>query len=56
MALVHGGGSFLLFCPTVFKYLHGIEASNLIATIEEVPGQSVREALLEVSYGHFACS
>ena len=23
MALVHGGGSFLLFCPTVFKYLHG---------------------------------
>lgn len=56
MALVHGGGSFLLFCPTVFKYLHGIEAPNLIATIEEVPGQSVREALLEVSYGHFACS
>ena len=50
MALVHGGGPFLLFCPTVFKYLHGIEASHLIATIEEVPDQSVRDTLLEVSY------
>ena len=49
MALVHGGGSFQLFCPTVFKYLHGMEASKLIATIEEVPDMAVRDTLLRVS-------
>lgn len=48
MALVHGGGSFQLFCHTVFKYLQGIEASKLIATIEEVPEKAVQDTLLEV--------
>ena len=53
MALVYGGGAYQLFCPTIFKYLHGIEAYQLIATIREVPDQSVRDTLLEVSYSHF---
>ena len=55
MALVHGGGSFLVFCPTVFKYLHGIEPSHLIASIDEVPDQSVRDTLQEVSYKWSFC-
>ena len=50
MALVHGGGSFALFCPTVFEYLHGVEPSHLIANIDEVPDQSVRDTLQDVSY------
>lgn len=48
MALVHGGGSFRLFSHTVFKYLHGMEASQLTATIEEVPDEEVRDTLLKV--------
>ena len=48
MALAHGGGSFQLFSLTVFKYLLGIEASKLVATIEEVPDEAVQEILLQV--------
>lgn len=48
MALVHGGGLFQLFCQSVFKYLHGTEASKLVATIEEVPDEAVRDILLQV--------
>ena len=54
MALVHGGAGFQLFSPTVFKYLSGSDPSSLVATIEEIGDQEVREILLKVSVIVFA--
>lgn len=53
MALVHGAGGFQLFSPTVFKYLACSDPSSLVATIEEVPDQQIREILLKVSVSLF---
>ena len=48
MALVHEGASFRLFSPCVYNYLSGMDASDLIASIEEVPEQSDRALLKQV--------
>lgn len=49
MALVHGGGSFRLFCPSVYKFLSGMKAHDLIAGISEVPDACVRAFLNKAS-------
>lgn len=43
MSLVHGGTAFRLFSPTVFNFLSGLNAADLIAGISEVPDPSIRE-------------
>ncbi len=48
IALVHGGGAFNLFCPTVYNFLCGVKASELITSIDEVPDSEVREVLKKV--------
>ena len=48
MSLVHGGGAFRLFSPTVFRFLCGMNAADLIAGVDEVPDSSIREVLKQV--------
>ena len=45
MALVHGGSGLNMFCSTIFRFLCGTSAANLIASIAEVPEADVRETL-----------
>ena len=53
MSLIHGGGAFRLFGPTVFNFLCGMNPADLIAGISEVPDPSLREILKQVSLkGH----
>ena len=49
MSLVHGGAAFKLFSPTVYNFLSGSNAADLIAGISEVPDLCVREVLKQVS-------
>ena len=49
MALVHGGASFRLFGATVYNFLSGLQAADLIAGISEVPDASVRGLLMKAS-------
>lgn len=49
MALVHGGASFRLFGASVYNFLSGVPAANLIAGISEVPDMSVRVLLNKAS-------
>ena len=46
MSLVHVEASFRVFCPTVFRFLSGESAADLIASISEV--DDVREDLKKV--------
>ena len=48
MSLVHGGASFRVFCPTVYRFLSGKSAADLIASISEVEDADVREVLKKV--------
>ena len=48
MTLVHGGARFNLFCPSIYHFMSGIKAVDLIPTIEEVPDHSTREVLNQV--------
>jgi hypothetical protein len=48
MSLVHGGASFRVVCPTVFRFLSGKSAADLIASISEVDDPDVREILKKV--------
>ena len=48
MSLVHGGASFRVFCPTVYRFLSGTSAADLIASISEVEDADVREVLKKV--------
>ena len=48
MSLVHGGAAFRAFSPTVFLFLSGKDAPNLIASIDEVPDPAVRNILKQV--------
>lgn len=49
MSLVHGGGAFRLFGPTVFNFLCGSNPADLITGVSEVPDPSIREFLKQVS-------
>ena len=49
MSLVHGGAAFRLFGPTVFNYLCGLNAADVIAGISEVPDPLVRESLQQAN-------
>ena len=49
MALVHGGASFRLFGATVYNFLSGVQAADLIAGISEVPDVSIRTLLNKAS-------
>ena len=48
MSLVHGGAAFRIFGPTVFRFLSGKNAADLIAGISEVPDPTIRESLKQV--------
>lgn len=48
MALVHGGGSLRLFCPSVFSYLCGMNPTDIIVELNEVADISVRNVLQKV--------
>lgn len=48
MSLVHGGASFKIFSPTVFRFLSGKNAADLIASIDEVPDSAIKEILKQV--------
>lgn len=48
MSLVHRGAAFRIFCPTVFSFLSGKSAADLIASITEVPDPAIRELLKQV--------
>lgn len=48
MALAHQGASFRIFCPTVYRFLSGNNASDLIASINEIPDVKVQAVLKEV--------
>ena len=48
MALVHGGASFRIFSETVYQFISGKDAADLIAAIEEVPDAQTRHFLYQV--------
>lgn len=48
MCLAQGGGSFSVFCPSVFKFLCNVDPLSLDPTIQEVPDQNTRELLTKV--------
>ena len=48
MSLVHGGASFKLFSLSIYNFMCGWEASNLIVGIDEVPQCDIREILNKV--------
>ena len=48
MSLVHGGAGFRIFCPTVYRFLNGKTAADLIASSSEVPDPGVGEFLKQV--------
>ena len=48
MALVHGGGAFNLFSPSVYCFLCGAKVADLIPTIDDVPDPSIRTVLNQV--------
>ena len=50
MSLVHGGAALRIFSPTVFRFMSGKNAADLIASISEVPSAGVREILQQVRY------
>ena len=54
MSLVHGGGAFSIFCPTVYNFLCGMKPSDLIASVDEIPDSSIREILKQVQ-GYTQC-
>ena len=45
MALVNGGASFRIFSETVYRFMCGVNAADLIATVEEVPDAQTRHFL-----------
>ena len=49
MSLVHGGATFGLFSPCIYNFLCGMDASDLIAGIDEVPQQEIVQILKQVS-------
>lgn len=55
MSLVHGGGAFRIFGSTVFHYLSGKKAAELIANIDEVPDAGTREILRQVCTIIYLC-
>lgn len=48
MALVHGGASFRIFGETVYQFMSGKNAADLIASIDEVPDTQTRHFLYQV--------
>ena len=48
MALVHGGSGLNMFSTTIFRFVCGTSAANLIASIAEVPESHVRDTLQQV--------
>ena len=49
MALVNRGASFRIFIETVYRFMCGVNAADLIATVEEVPDAQTRHFLNQVS-------
>ena len=43
MSLAHGGAAFRVFGPTVFNFLSGMKAADLLCSIDEVPDLATRE-------------
>ncbi len=52
MSLVHGGGSFAILSSTVYNYICGMNPSDLIPNIDEVPDET-RGILKQVTYRTF---
>ena len=48
MALVHGSGALWLFSPSVFSYMCGMSASDIIVDTKEVSDTSVTAVLEKV--------
>lgn len=59
MALVHGGGGANILCKSVYMYLSGMSAADIIVKIEEVDDCETQELLRKVSklyYKHGPCT
>ena len=56
MSLVHGGAAFRIFSPTVFRFLSGTDAADLIASIDEVPDPAIRIILNQVWHNRMLSS
>ena len=50
MALIHGGGSLNVFSESVFKFICGVDPTDLTPTIDEVPDTETRNILEHVKY------
>ena len=48
MALVHGGGALQLLSPSVFNYMCGMNASDIIVELKEISDPFVRNILEKV--------
>ncbi len=48
MSLVHGGASFRIFNETVYRFMCGNDAADLIACVSEVPDIGIRSILKQV--------
>ena len=49
MSFVHGGGSFCLFSNTVYNFLCGRDAAELLPSIEEVADMTIKDFLYKVT-------
>ena len=51
-----GGAAFRIFSPTVFRFLSGTDAADLIASIDEVPNPAIRIILKQVWHNRMLSS
>lgn len=49
MCLVQGGTAIRLFCPSVFSFLCGMNPSDIVPQIEEIPDRKVQDIMNEVN-------
>ena len=47
MSVVQGGSGLLVLNSSVYGYLSGMELSNIIAQVSDIPDTEVREVLPE---------
>ena len=50
MALVQGAGGANIFCESVYTYISGMSAADIIVKIDEVNDESLKELLQKVCF------
>ncbi len=48
MTLVYGGSAIGILSPSVFHFLSGVNPSDIVVSLDEVPDQELRSVLEKV--------